>query len=53
MKPKPQNQKNEKINEEESIDFSEILSVNDTTKEKIDVSEGSLERSISNILNNK
>ena len=51
--PKPQNQKNEKINEEESIDFSEILSVNDTTKEKIDVSEGSLERSISNILNNK
>ena len=51
--PKPQNQKNEEINEEESIDFSEVLSGTDSKKEKIKVSEGSIERSILNILNNK
>ena len=51
--PKPQKQKNEEINEEESIDFSEVLSGTDSKKEKIKVSKGSLERSISNILNNK
>ena len=51
--PKPQKQKNEEINEEESINFSEVFSGTDSKKEKINVSKGSLERSISNILNNK
>ena len=51
--PKPQKQKNEEINEEESINFSGVFSGTDSKKEKIKVSKGSLERSISNILNNK
>jgi hypothetical protein len=51
--PKPQTQKNEEINEEESIDFSEVLSSTDDKKKIIKVGEGSLEKSISNILNNK
>ena len=51
--PKPQKQKNEEINEEESINFSGVFSGTDSKKEKINVSKGSLERAISNILNNK
>ena len=50
--PKPQT-KNEEINEEKAIDLSGILSSTDIKKEKNDVSESSLERSISKILNNK
>ena len=33
--PKPQKQKNEEINEEESIDFTNILSESENKKEKI------------------
>ena len=50
--PKPQTQKNSENNEEESIDFTNILSESENKKEIIK-NEGSLERSISNILNNK
>ena len=50
--PKPQTQKNSENNGEESIDFSNILSESENKKEIIK-NEGSLERSISNILNNK
>ena len=50
--PKPQTQKNNENNGEESIDFSNILSESENKKEIIK-NEGSLERSISNILNNK
>ena len=50
--PKPQTQKNSENNNEESIDFSNILSESENKKEIIK-NEGSLERSISNILNNK
>ena len=50
--PKPQTQKNSENNEEESIDFSNILSESENKKEIIK-NEGSLERSISNILNDK
>ena len=54
--PKPQTKNeeiNEEINEEKAIDLSGILSSTDIKKEKIDVSESSLEKSISKILNNK
>ena len=50
--PKPQTQKNSENNSEESIDFSNILSESENKKEIIK-NEGSLERSISNILNDK
>ena len=50
--PKPQTQKNSENNGEESIDFSNILSESENKKEIIK-NEGSLERSISNILNDK
>ena len=50
--PKPQTQKNSENNEEESIDFTNILSESENKKEIIK-NEGSLERSISNILNDK
>ena len=50
--PKPQTQKNSENNGEESIDFSNILNESENKKEIIK-NEGSLERSISNILNNK
>ena len=50
--PKPQTQKNSENNDEESIDFSNILSESENKKEIIK-NEGSLERSISNILNDK
>ena len=50
--PKPQAEKNSENNNEESIDFSNILSESENKKEIIK-NEGSLERSISNILNNK
>ena len=50
--PKPQTQKNSENNEEESIDFTNILNESENKKEIIK-NEGSLERSISNILNNK
>jgi len=50
--PKPQTQKNNENNGEESIDFSNILSESENKKEIIK-NEGSLERSISNILNDK
>lgn len=50
--PKPQTQKNSENNGEESVDFSNILNESENKKEIIK-NEGSLERSISNILNNK
>ena len=50
--PKPQAEKNSENNDEESVDFSNILSESENKKEIIK-NEGSLERSISNILNNK
>ena len=50
--PKPQTQKNSENNNEESIDFTNILSESENKKEIIK-NEGSLERSISNILNDK
>ena len=50
--PKPQTQKNSENNGEESVDFTNILSESENKKEIIK-NEGSLERSISNILNNK
>lgn len=50
--PKPQAEKNSENNDKESIDFSNILSESENKKEIIK-NEGSLERSISNILNNK
>ena len=50
--PKPQTEKNSENNNEESIDFSNILSESENKKEIIK-NEGSLERSISNILNDK
>ena len=50
--PKPQTQKNSENNGEESIDFSNILTESENKKEIIK-NEGSLERSISNILNDK
>ena len=50
--PKPQTQKNSENNGEESIDFTNILSESENKKEIIK-NEGSLERSISNILNDK
>ena len=50
--PKPQTQKNSENNEEESIDFTNILNESENKKEIIK-NEGSLERSISNILNDK
>lgn len=50
--PKPQAEKNSENNDKESIDFSNILSESENKKEIIK-NEGSLERSISNILNDK
>tara|TARA_B110001452_G_scaffold163622_1_gene136393 strand:+ start:888 stop:1205 length:318 start_codon:yes stop_codon:yes gene_type:complete len=50
--PKPQTQKNRENIDEESIDFSNILTESENKKEIIK-NEGSLERSISNILNDK
>jgi len=50
--PKPQTQKNSENNGEESVDFSNILNESENKKEIIK-NEGSLERSISNILNDK
>ena len=50
--PKPQTKKNSENNGEESIDFSNILSESENKKEIIK-NEGSRERSISNILNDK
>ena len=50
--PKPQAEKNSENNDEESVDFSNILSESENKKEIIK-NEGSLERSISNILNDK
>ena len=49
--PKPQTKKNENENEIENIDFSKVLTT-PTSKKEIKTSDKSLERSISNILNN-
>ena len=51
--PKPQTQNIEENNEKESIDLSKILDTTNSIKEKPKTDEGSLEKSISNILNNK
>ena len=49
--PKPQTKKNENENEIENIDFSKVLTT-PTSKKETKTSDKSLERSISNILNN-
>ena len=51
--PKPQTQNIEENNENESIDFSKVLGAKKSKKEKPKTDKGSLEKSISNILNNK
>ena len=51
--PKPQTQNNEDNNDEENINFSEVLNNKNIKKEKTKKSKGTLERSISDILNNK
>ena len=51
--PKPQTQNNEENNKKESIDFSEVLSGKNIEKKINKTGERSLEKSISNILNNK
>ena len=51
--PKPQTQNIEENNEKESLDFSKVLDNTNFKKEKPKADEGSLEKSISNILNNK
>ena len=51
--PKPQAQVNKDKNDEENISFSEVLDNKNIKKIKIKKSKGTLEKSISNILNNK
>ena len=51
--PKPQAQINEDSNDEENINFSEVLGNKNIKNEKIKKSKGTLEKSISSILNNK
>ena len=51
--PKPQAQVNKDKNDNENINFSEVLDNKNIKKEKIKKSKGTLEKSISNILNNK
>ena len=51
--PKPQTQNTEEDDEKKNIDFSKVINNTNLKKEKDKTVEGSLERSISNILNNK
>ena len=51
--PKPQALINEDNSDEENVNFSEVLDNKNIKKEKIKKSKGTLEKSISNILNNK
>ena len=51
--PKPQTQNIEENNKKESIDFSKVLGAKKSKKEKPETVKGSLEKSISNIINNK
>jgi len=51
--PKPQTKKNENKSETENIDFSKVLNTPTSKKKTNKTNEKSLEKSISNILNNK